>query len=57
MDRILRAGLDAGSASDAFRMIWGPAHVDIHFTCPGTLIASDTFAAFNLNIKKADLIK
>ena len=39
--------LDAGSASDAFRMIWGPAHVDIHFTCPGTLIASDTFAVFN----------
>ena len=47
VDRILRAGLDAGSASDAFRMIGSPAHVDIHFACPGTLIASDTFAVFN----------
>ena len=32
-------------------MIWGPAHVDIHFTCPGTLIASDTFAVFNRDKK------
>ena len=47
VDRILRAGLDTGSAPDTFRMIWRPAHVDIHFTCPGTLVASDTFAVFN----------
>ena len=57
MDRILGTSLDAGSATYAFRMVWMPAHIHIHFTCGYTLITSDTFAVLNFDREKAYLIK
>lgn len=57
VDGIFRTGFYTCSASYAFRMIRGLKHINIHFTGIGTLTASDTFTVFNLNFKKADLVK
>ena len=50
MDRILGTSLDAGSATYAFRMVWMPAHIHIHFTDTGTFAARYTFTGIYMHL-------